>query len=85
MADPAILKSLHLNPQTTTLTPHGGSGFSSTFRLTSLDLEDGDEAKEKQKVFFIKTGRGKDCGIMFAGNLVPPSIISLPTLFEIFQ
>lgn len=63
--DPAILKSLSLNPEAATLTSHGSSGFSSTFKLTSKD-EDGLENS-----FFVKIGKGKESEIMFAGTPSP--------------
>ena len=68
--NPAIIESLSLDPRATTLASHGGSGFSSTFKLTS---EDGDGLG---KSFFVKIGKGKDSEIMFAGTsllLLPPS------------
>lgn len=59
--DPAILQALSLSPATTTLTSHGGSGFSSTYKLTSKG-SDGEE-----KLYFVKTG-GVGSEVMFAGT-----------------
>ena len=62
--DPAITKALCLDAPSTTIASHGGSGFASTFKITST--VDG-----KEKLFFIKTGKGKDSEIMFAGIPFP--------------
>lgn len=59
--DPAILAALSLDAATTTITLHGGSGFASTFKLTS-------KVDGKDKLFFIKQGKGKASEIMFTGN-----------------
>lgn len=59
--DPAILKALSLDGANTTLTSHGGSGFSSTYKLSSR----GGDGKEK--TYFVKTG-GKGSEVMFAGK-----------------
>lgn len=59
--DPAILKVLSLEASNTTLTAHGGSGFAFTGKVTSV--VDG-----KERLFFVKTGKGKECGVMFAGR-----------------
>lgn len=58
--DPAILDALGLDPATTKLDSHGGSGFSSTFKLSSL--KDGHKTN-----YFVKTGTGRDAEIMFRG------------------
>ena len=60
--DPAILKALSLEAASTTIASHGGSGFASTFKITSTG-SDGQE-----KLFFIKQGKGKGSEIMFAGK-----------------
>ena len=60
--DAAILRSLSLDPAKTTIASHGGSGFSSTAKLTTT-LDDG-----SQKHFFLKTGQGRDAEVMFAGE-----------------
>jgi hypothetical protein len=62
--DPAILKALSLDAATTTLAAHGGSGFAFTGKVTSV--VDG-----KEKLFFVKTGKGKDSEVMFAGTSIP--------------
>lgn len=53
--DPSILAALSLSPATTSIAPHGGSGFSSTFRLTTVG-----------RTLFVKTGPG--AATMFAGE-----------------
>lgn len=60
--DPAILKALSLDAATTTIASHGGSGFASTFKITSKG-SDGEE-----KLFFVKQGKEKESEIMFAGK-----------------
>ncbi|KUJ08598.1 Ketosamine-3-kinase [Mollisia scopiformis] len=60
--DPAILKALSLDEANTTISSHGGSGFVSTFKLTTKDKD------EKEKLYFVKTGKGRECEIMFAGE-----------------
>ena len=62
--DPAILKALSLEAASTTIASHGGSGFASTFKITSTG-SDGQE-----KLFFIKQGKGKGSEIMFAGKKI---------------
>lgn len=62
--DSAILEALGLDAQDTKQTSHGGAGFSSTFKLTSV--KDG-----KNVNYFIKTGTGKDAEIMFRGRSYP--------------
>jgi protein-ribulosamine 3-kinase len=60
--DPAILKALSLEAASTTIASHGGSGFASTFKITST-RSDG-----QVKLFFVKQGKGKGSEIMFAGK-----------------
>ncbi|PVH82904.1 hypothetical protein DL98DRAFT_126458 [Cadophora sp. DSE1049] len=73
--DPAILKALSLDAASTSLASHGGSGFSSTFKLCSR-TSDGEV-----KLYFVKTG-GKGSEIMFAGEHASLSKIHniVPTL-----
>ncbi|KAH7413272.1 Fructosamine/Ketosamine-3-kinase [Cadophora sp. MPI-SDFR-AT-0126] len=73
--DPAILKALSLDAESTTLASHGGSGFSSTYKLSSR----GSDGKEK--LYFVKTG-GKGSEVMFAGEHASLSTIHniVPTL-----
>ncbi|KAI1172349.1 fructosamine kinase [Nemania sp. FL0916] len=59
--DPAITEALGLDPSTTKLTSHGGSGFSSTFKLSST-------VNGKEKNYFVKTGTGQDAARMFQGE-----------------
>ncbi|KAJ4286367.1 Dynamin-like GTPase that mediates homotypic ER fusion [Collariella sp. IMI 366227] len=56
--DPAILEALGLEATSSKLISHGGSGFSSTYKLTST--KDG-----KELAFFIKTGTGPEAEVMF--------------------
>jgi hypothetical protein len=60
--DPAILQALSLDAATTTIASHGGSGFASTFKITSKGND------ESEKLFFVKQGKGRESEIMFAGN-----------------
>jgi hypothetical protein len=69
--DPAIIKALALDASSTTIASHGGSGFASTFKITSTI--DG-----KQKYFFVKTGMGPDSAIMFTG-ILPRANFHLPS------
>lgn len=59
--DPAILEALQLDPEQTEIASHGGSGFASSFKLTSVI--DGQPTN-----FFVKTGSGKDAEVMFRGQ-----------------
>ena len=60
--DSAVIKALSLDSAKTTVAKHGGSGFSTTAKITTT-LKDGAE-----KHFFMKTGKGKDAEVMFAGE-----------------
>ena len=60
--DPAIARSLSLVPSITSVKAHGGSGFSTTAKIT-CKLHDGSE-----KDYFLKTGHGKDAEVMFRGE-----------------
>jgi len=60
--DSAILKALSLNADTASISSHGGSGFSSTFKISA---KDGDG---NNKLYFVKTGKGKDSEVMFVGQ-----------------
>jgi protein-ribulosamine 3-kinase len=74
--DSAILKALKLDAGSTTIASHGGSGFSSTAKLTSKvreTSEDGEEV-EVEKIFFVKLGKGKESEIMFAGESLSVSM-----------
>jgi hypothetical protein len=61
--DPAVIKLLHLDPDSTTVSSAGGGGCSSasTTKITSR-LNDGTE-----KCFFMKTGSGEAASVMFKG------------------
>lgn len=58
--DSAILNALGLDAQNAKQASHGGSGFSSTFKLSGM--KDGKEVN-----YFVKTGTGKDAEVMFKG------------------
>ncbi|EAQ87015.1 hypothetical protein CHGG_08268 [Chaetomium globosum CBS 148.51] len=57
----AILEALGLEATSSKLVSHGGSGFSSTYKL--MATKDG-----QQLTFFIKTGTGPDAEVMFRGE-----------------
>ncbi|KAK5635185.1 hypothetical protein RRF57_010897 [Xylaria bambusicola] len=59
--DPAITDALGLDPSTTKITSHGGSGFASTFKLSST-------VNGKDINYFVKTGTGEDAALMFQGE-----------------
>lgn len=59
--DPAIIEALGLGPNNTKIASHGGSGFASTFKLSS-------SVDGKEKNYFVKTGSGADSKIMFRGT-----------------
>ncbi|RYP08359.1 hypothetical protein DL764_001928 [Monosporascus ibericus] len=59
--DPAIIEALCLDPSLTKIASYGGSGFASTFKLSST--VDG-----KDRNFFVKTGTGSDAKVMFKGE-----------------
>ncbi|KAK4187577.1 Fructosamine/Ketosamine-3-kinase [Podospora australis] len=59
--DPAILSALNLEATSSKLLSHGGSGFSSTYKLVAA--KDG-----KELTYFVKTGTGPDAEIMFRGE-----------------
>ncbi|KAH6656336.1 fructosamine kinase [Truncatella angustata] len=59
--DPAILEALQLDPAASKISSHGGSGFASTFKISST--VDG-----KDMNYFVKTGSGADSEIMFKGE-----------------
>jgi hypothetical protein len=70
--DPAVIELLKLDPEKTTVSPAGGGGCSSasTSKITS-QLSDG-----SVKLYFMKTGRGKDAEIMFEGGYILDKCIS---------
>lgn len=63
--DPAILEALGLEATSSKLVSHGGSGFSSTYKL--LAAKDGEEL-----TYFVKTGLGPDADVMFRGKVPLP-------------
>jgi hypothetical protein len=58
--DSAILDALGLDASDARIASHGGSGFSSTFKLSAT--RDG-----KPVQYFVKTGTGKEAEVMFRG------------------
>ncbi|KAL2036653.1 hypothetical protein N7G274_010603 [Stereocaulon virgatum] len=74
--DPAILHALSLDAAQTIVKSHGGSGFTSTAKI-STTLKDGTE-----KHCFVKTGQGKDAEVMFRGECASLNAIhnSMPSL-----
>lgn len=59
--DSAIIEALHLDPKAARISSHGGSGFASTFKISSL--VDGKEIN-----YFVKTGSGPESEVMFKGE-----------------
>jgi protein-ribulosamine 3-kinase len=58
--DPAILRDLSLEPSTIKIASHGGSGFASTFRITTTTTP--------PKTFFVKTSSSPGAATMFEGE-----------------
>ncbi|KIL89935.1 serine threonine protein kinase [Fusarium avenaceum] len=67
--DPAIIEALGLDPANSAINSHGGSGFVSTFKITS-------EKDGKPLNYFVKTGEGKGAGVMFKGEHVSLNAIA---------
>ncbi|KAF7544372.1 hypothetical protein G7046_g9800 [Stylonectria norvegica] len=61
VVDPNILEALRLDPANTEIASHGGSGFASTFKVSSMI--DGEPVH-----YFVKTGSGEEAGLMFRGE-----------------
>lgn len=59
--DSAILTALNLDKDHTTISSAGGSGFSSTFKLSTT--KDGQPFD-----YFVKTGSGDGARVMFQGD-----------------
>ncbi|KAK3387384.1 fructosamine-3-kinase [Podospora didyma] len=59
--DSAILEALGLEATSSKLVSHGGSGFSSTYKLVAS--KDGAEL-----IYFVKTGTGAEADVMFRGE-----------------
>ncbi|KIW28926.1 uncharacterized protein PV07_04778 [Cladophialophora immunda] len=55
--DPAIARALHLDAGTAHISAHGGSGFASTFRITTATT-----------AFFVKQSRSPGADVMFQGE-----------------
>lgn len=66
--DPAIIEALGLDPANSAINSHGGSGFVSTFKITS-------EKDGKPLNYFVKTGEGEGAGVMFKGTTIFYSIL----------
>lgn len=71
VVDPAIVAALGLDPTTTTVHAHGGSGFSSTFKVTGRQIG---VAKDVQ--YFVKTGTGPEAAVMFRGEFTSLNAIA---------
>ncbi|KAL1903380.1 hypothetical protein Sste5346_000006 [Sporothrix stenoceras] len=67
--DPALVEALGLNPTTASIESHGGSGFSSTYKLTG-------EKEGKSVQYFVKTGSGSDAATMFRGEFASLNAIA---------
>jgi hypothetical protein len=65
--DPAILEALGLEATSSRLISHGGSGFSSTFKL--IATKDGEDL-----AYFVKTNSGPEAEIMFQGIYLNTSL-----------
>lgn len=63
MLDPAVAKIIGVDPQDAIVSSAGGGGCSSasTYKIASC-LQDGTE-----KVYFMKTGNGREAEVMFEG------------------
>ncbi|KIW79274.1 hypothetical protein Z517_05886 [Fonsecaea pedrosoi CBS 271.37] len=55
--DPAIVRALHLDASTAHISTHGGSGFASTFRITTSTTS-----------IFVKQSRSPGAEVMFRGE-----------------
>lgn len=64
--DPAVVKLLALDPEQTSVSSHGGGGMSSasTSKIQTV-LPDG-----SPKLYFMKTGTGKEAEAMFEGKSI---------------
>lgn len=60
--DPAIARALSLDAATTTIESLGGSKFAATYKVVSKASDGSD------RLFFIKTGKGKESEVMFRGS-----------------
>jgi hypothetical protein len=59
--DSAVTSALSLRAAATTISSHGGGGFSSTFKIET-------ESKNGQvQRLFMKVGKGEDAEVMFRG------------------
>ncbi|KAL8665335.1 MAG: hypothetical protein Q9168_007730 [Polycauliona sp. 1 TL-2023] len=61
--DPSILRTLSLNPSTTTVSTHGSSGFNSTAKITTTFPN-----SNTKKHFFMKSAPGPAAAEMFRGE-----------------
>lgn len=59
--DPAIIQALGLDAGQTQIASHGGSGFASTFKLSTT-------VNGEPMNYFVKTGSGSDSEVMFKGS-----------------
>ncbi|KAI9792982.1 MAG: hypothetical protein M1816_001304 [Peltula sp. TS41687] len=59
--DSSIIKALSLDPRNTQVASHGGSGFSTTAKITT-------EVNGEERYYFLKTGTGQAAKVMFEGE-----------------
>ncbi|EAU30116.1 conserved hypothetical protein [Aspergillus terreus NIH2624] len=69
LVDPAILDTLGLPGQSTTMVPHGESNIANTFKLSST-------VGGQEFHYFVKTSSNKDADIMFKGEHTSLNMIS---------
>lgn len=60
--DPAVVEALNLDASKTKVASHGGSGFSATAKISTVDQHG------IEKHYFMKTGQGSDKALMFEGE-----------------
>lgn len=70
--DSKILEALGISGQDAEIASHGGSGFSSTFKLSAT-------VDDQPMNYFVKTGTGKGAEVMFKGMIY---IIKLDAQFH---
>ncbi|KAF4125901.1 Fructosamine-3-kinase, partial [Geosmithia morbida] len=75
--DPAIISALGLDPSRTKISLHGGSGFASSFRISTTPSD-----SSRPSSYFVKTGSGVRAEVMFRGEHASLNAIhdAVPTL-----
>ncbi|KIW13582.1 hypothetical protein PV08_08771 [Exophiala spinifera] len=67
--DPAIIRALSLEGTSSKITTHGGSGFSSTFRITTSTRKSSTTTAESPSTsIFVKTSSAPGAEVMFQGE-----------------